>query len=117
MLSRHCCDRFERLVTETGDAAAIYEQSIRDGLTIFCPEDKAAEALQPVLSQVAADVRLAVVLYHGVVGHYPVKALQANRHDLITLASLTAGGYYGCAERFVDGSIIMVSAAHTALPR
>lgn len=111
ILSKHGCRRFARLVTETGDAAAIFEESIQDGVTIFCPEDRAVEAFEPVFSRAAAEVRLAVVLYHGVVGHYPVKALEANQNDLLTLASLKPGAFYGCAKRLIDGSIILVSAS------
>jgi uncharacterized surface protein with fasciclin (FAS1) repeats len=114
VLSRNGCGRFAGLVTATGDAAATYDASVREGFTVFCPEDEAVEAFKPTFARLAADARRAVVLYHGMLGHYSSKALEANREDLFTLAPSGDESYYDCAERHVDGTVTLVSASHNA---
>jgi hypothetical protein len=114
ILSRNGCGRFAGLVTTTGDAAATYDASVRKGFTVFCPDDDAVEAFEPTFARLAADARRVVVLFHGMLGHYSSKALEANSEDLLTLAPSWDKSYYDCAERHVDGTVTIVSASHNA---
>ena len=115
VMSKNGCGRFAGLVATTGDAAATFEKKAHDdgGFTFFCPADKAVEAFQPTFNRLSADARLAVVLYHGALGHYSMQALKAGDQDLGTLASLDGGNSnFDFAVRNVRDKLTLVSATH-----
>ncbi|CAD6242584.1 unnamed protein product [Miscanthus lutarioriparius] len=115
VMSKNGCGRFAGLVAATGDAAATFEKEANDGggVTFFCPADKAVEAFQPTFNRLSADARLAVVLYHGALGHYSMQALKAGDQDLGTMASLDGGkSDFDLAVRNVRDKLTLVSATH-----
>ena len=101
-------------IAATAGASAAFDKHTRDGLTFFCPADKAVEAFEPAFKELRADARLAVVLYHGALGHYSPQALRAGHDDLATLASDDAGTTVGVAVHSVGGKVTLVSATHNA---
>ncbi|KAG2653668.1 fasciclin-like arabinogalactan protein 1 [Panicum virgatum] len=114
VMSKNGCGRFAGLIAATAGASAAFDKHTRDGLTFFCPADKAVEAFEPAFKELRADARLAVVLYHGALGHYSPQALRAGHDDLATLASDDAGTTVGVAVHSVGGKVTLVSATHNA---
>ena len=114
VMSKNGCGRFAGLIAATAGASAAFDKHTRDGLTFFCPADKAVEAFEPAFKELRADARLAVVLYHGALGHYSPQALRAGHDDLATLASDDAGATVGFAVHSVGGKATLVSATHKA---
>ncbi|TVU28316.1 hypothetical protein EJB05_19830, partial [Eragrostis curvula] len=114
VLSKNGCARFAGLVTATADAAATFDKSVKEGFTVFCPADHAVEAFEPTFRKLSAYDRLQVVLYHGMVGYYSMKALEANHEDLATLTSSRDDSGFDCAERHINGTVTLVSASHNA---
>lgn len=72
------CGRFARLVAETGNAGAVFQERVTGGggLTVFCPEDKALAEFEPTFRSLGADDRLAVLLYHATAACYGQWRLQ-----------------------------------------
>ena len=114
VMSKNGCGRFAGLIAATAGASAAFDKHTRDGLTFFCPADKAVEAFEPAFKELGADARLAVVLYHGALGHYSPQALRAGHDDLATLTSDDAGTTVGVAVHSVGGKVTLVSATHNA---
>ena len=114
VMSKNGCGRFAGLIAATAGASAAFDKHTRDGLTFFCPADKAVEAFEPAFKELGADARLAVVLYHAALGHYSPQALRTSHGDLTTLASDDAGATVGFAVHSVGGKATLVSATHKA---
>jgi hypothetical protein len=114
VMSKNGCGRFAGLIAATAGASAAFDKHTRDGFTFFCPADKAVEAFEPTFEKLRADARLAVVLYHGALGHYSPQALRAGHDDLATLASDDAGTTVGFAVHSAGGKVTLVSATHNA---
>ncbi|XP_062220999.1 fasciclin-like arabinogalactan protein 1 [Phragmites australis] len=114
VMSKNGCGRFAGLVAATADAAATYDKSVNDGFTVFCPADKAVEAFEPTFKKITADARLAVVLYHGVQGHYSLQALKANNDDLSTLATDGDEDNVDLAVRHINDTVTLLSATRKA---
>ncbi|WVZ73874.1 hypothetical protein U9M48_022132 [Paspalum notatum var. saurae] len=113
VMSKNGCARFAGLVASTRDAAATFDRHLGDGLTLFCPADRAVAAFEPTFKRLPADARLAVVLYHGAPEHHSLQALRANEQDLGTLASLDGGKTTAdLAVRSVGDKVTLVSATH-----
>ncbi|KAJ1280804.1 hypothetical protein BS78_04G261100 [Paspalum vaginatum] len=113
VMSKNGCARFAGLVASTRDAAATLDRHLGDGLTLFCPADRAVAAFEPTFKRLPSDARLAVVLYHAALEHYSLQALRANEQDLGTLASLDGGKTTAdLAVRSVGDKVTLVSATH-----
>ncbi|KAL6909637.1 hypothetical protein ACP4OV_001296 [Aristida adscensionis] len=93
ILSKNGCGEFAALVAATADAAATYGRRAfagagdGDGLTVFCPADKAVAGFKPTFKNLTADGQAALLLYHGVAAHYSERSLKAINGDVSTLAS------------------------------
>ncbi|KAF8729601.1 hypothetical protein HU200_017548 [Digitaria exilis] len=97
VMSKTGCGRFAGLVGSTAGAASAFGSHTHstDGFTLFCPDDKAVEAFEPAFKKLSSDARLAVVLYHGVAGHFSLQGLRSHSHHhdyLKTLSSLDDKG-------------------------
>ncbi|KAL6633630.1 hypothetical protein ACP70R_026301 [Stipagrostis hirtigluma subsp. patula] len=113
VMSKNGCGRFAGLVAATTGAAAAYDKSAGDGLTVFCPADKAVEAFEPTLKKMKADSQLKLVLYHGVPAHYSMQELKAKDGDMSTLAT-DRDAHYSLVVDSDGGKVALRSAARKA---
>jgi uncharacterized surface protein with fasciclin (FAS1) repeats len=93
VMSKNGCGRFAGLIAATPGAASAFDEHAHDrrGFTFFCPADKAVEAFEPTFKNLPGYARLAVVLYHGALGHHSLQTLRADGGRMDTLASLDGG--------------------------
>ncbi|CAN6280131.1 unnamed protein product [Urochloa humidicola] len=119
VMARNGCGRFAGLIAATAGAAAAFGRHAGDhrGVTFFCPADKAVAEFEPELKKLPAGDRLAVVLYHGALGHYSPQKLRDDGGDgdgdmhMATLASLDGGKTTaGLAVRHDGDRVTLVSA-------
>jgi hypothetical protein len=73
IMSTSGCGRFAALVAATPNVSDVFQQRLVagvGGLTLFCPDDKAVDAFEPMFRALADGVRANVLLDHGVAARY-----------------------------------------------
>ncbi|KAI4376994.1 hypothetical protein MLD38_014693 [Melastoma candidum] len=93
LLEKAGCKTFADLLVSSG-VIKTYESALKNGLTIFAPNDEAFKAKGvPDLGKLTNAELVSLLLYHAVPGYTPVGTLKTSKDPISTLATNGAGKY------------------------
>ncbi|KAL8506898.1 hypothetical protein ACS0TY_017694 [Phlomoides rotata] len=86
LLARQGCKSFSGMLTAQG-ADDVFTESIKEGLTVFCPSDDAVKSFAPSYKNLTAAGKTSLLLYHGVGVYESMDMLRSGAGSRNTLAT------------------------------